>query len=263
MLDAFSGIGGFSLAAKSVGGIQTTQFIEINPFCRSILSRHWHGVPVHEDIRTFDPAGRYWDVATCGFPCQDISWSNTSGRGLDGDRSGLWREMLRVVCQSRPRFVVIENVEALRYRGLTDIIYGLAQSGYVGHYLTVAAAHIGAPHFRERILIVAYPNELLERLRNATPWADQVRPEVEVVFGYQGGRSSKSGNTSLDDGFPIWLDGIYCAGWWKAFPAPPKCGIPRKTYLGRYDELECVGNAVVPGIAAIALSRVLYLNSLL
>jgi DNA (cytosine-5)-methyltransferase 1 len=198
--------------------------------------------------------------------------------------------MLRIVRHVRPRFVIIENVANLRRRGLAEVIHDLACIGYVGHYLTVAAAHIGAPHLRERILIVAYPNELLERLLCTTPWPEQIRSEIEAIANadnvgawrkreeeeqeraelennaestYQRRRGSQSADTPLDDGVPDWLDGVYYAGWWARNSAPPKCGIPRRTRSRRYDELECIGNAVVPGIAAIALQRVLYLNSLI
>ena len=74
LLDTFAGIGGFSYAAeKLVGGFETTQFIEINPYCQKILNKHWSHVPIHDDITTFTAKSGEFDIITGGFPCQDIS----------------------------------------------------------------------------------------------------------------------------------------------------------------------------------------------
>src|SRR5574343_241000 len=107
VLDLFSGIGGFSLGLERTGGFKTIGFCEIDPFCQKVLKKHWPGVPIYDDVRTL--TGITADVISAGFPCQDIS---SAGRmaGIGGDRSGLWKEGARIVCEIRPRYLLVENV---------------------------------------------------------------------------------------------------------------------------------------------------------
>ena len=114
MLDAFSGIGGFSLAARWLGGFETVQFVERDPYCQQILRKHWPDVPIHDDICTFNPERGSADVVVGGFPCQDISKAG-KGAGLAGSRSGLFYELLRVVRLVGPQYIVLENVAAITY----------------------------------------------------------------------------------------------------------------------------------------------------
>ncbi len=79
-----------------------------------------------------------------------------AGLGLDGARSGLWREMLRIVRELRPRYVLVENVAALLARGLGDVLGGLAESGYDAEWDCIPAAAAGAPHRRDRLFIVGH-----------------------------------------------------------------------------------------------------------
>ena len=108
------------------------------------------------------------DVLTIGFPCQDISFCGL-GAGLEGERSGLWREGLRAIRLVRPRIVVVENVAALLDRGLGDVLRDLAESGYRAEWDCLPASAFGAYHERDRVFIVAYreegngePHDLLE-----------------------------------------------------------------------------------------------------
>ena len=117
MLDLFSGIGGFSLAARWVGGIETVQFVEKEPFCHRVLAKHWPGVPIHDDICTFTPAAGSADLVVGGFPCQDISIAGRRAGIKDSTRSGLFYELMRVVRLVGPRFVVLENVAAITSGG--------------------------------------------------------------------------------------------------------------------------------------------------
>jgi site-specific DNA-cytosine methylase len=99
----------------------------------------------------------YVDVVCGGFPCPDLSTLGT-GLGLAGARSGLWFEYLRVIRELRPSYVIVENVPALRTRGLGAILGGLAACGYDAEWDGVSAAAFGAPHPRDRIWLIAYPN---------------------------------------------------------------------------------------------------------
>lgn len=163
LLDLFSGIGGFSLGLERSGEFETVAFCEIDHYCRRVLAKHWPKVPRYEDIRTLD-AGRLAadgiavDAVCGGFPCQDISEAG-SGDGIEGSRSGLWREYARLIGEIRPRFVIVENVSALLGRGLSRVLGDLASIGYDAEWRSIPASVVGAPHLRERIWIVSYPHE--------------------------------------------------------------------------------------------------------
>lgn len=157
VLDLFSGIGGFSLGLEATGGFETAAFCEINPYARRVLAHHWPEVPIHGSVVDLCGADITADVICGGFPCQDISLSG-SGAGLDGDRSGLWFQFLRLIDEIRPRWAIIENVSALRGRGLDTVLRGLAAIGYDAEWHCVPASALGAPHRRDRIWIVAYPH---------------------------------------------------------------------------------------------------------
>ena len=156
VLDLFSGIGGFSLGLERAG-MRTVAFCEIDPYCRGVLRKHWPTVPIFDDVRTLAAADVPGvDVICGGFPCQDIS-SAGKGEGLAGLRSGLWKEYLRLISDIRPRFVLVENVAALAYRGLLEILGNLTNIGYDAEWHCIPASAVGAPHLRERFWIVAYP----------------------------------------------------------------------------------------------------------
>jgi len=165
MLDLFSGIGGFSLAAKWVWGddLDIVGFCEIESYAQKVLKKNFPGVPIYEDIKKLrGDEFHEIDLITGGFPCQDIS---SAGRGAgikEGTRSGLWFELLRVIGDIRPRFALIENVPMLTVRGGTRVIADLADIGYNAEWTIISARDVGARHLRKRIWIVAYPRK--ERL---------------------------------------------------------------------------------------------------
>jgi DNA (cytosine-5)-methyltransferase 1 len=166
-LDLFSGIGGFSLGLERTGGFQTVAFCEIEPFCRRVLSKHWPGVPIYEDVRqlsadTLRRDGIAVDVICGGFPCQDIS---TAGRraGLEGARSGLWSEYARLIGEIRPRFVIVENVPGLLSLGMATVLGELSEIGYDAVWDCIPASACGAPHRRDRVWIVAYSSSARRR----------------------------------------------------------------------------------------------------
>lgn len=159
VLGLFSGIGGFELGFSSAG-YQIVGMCECERFCQSVLRRHFPGVPIFDDIRGLSgdavasECGRV-DVVTGGFPCQDISLAGNSA-GLAGARSGLWHEMLRIITEVRPTWVVAENVAALRSRGMGEVLRGLAAIGYDAEWHCIPAAAVGAPHRRDRVWIIAH-----------------------------------------------------------------------------------------------------------
>ena len=157
----FAGAGGGILADLLLGH-QPVCAVEINQYCQQVLSaRQKDGCfpwfPIFADVTQFD--GRPWrgvvDVVSGGFPCQDISAAG-KGAGIDGERSGLWKEFARIICEVQPRFVFVENSPMLTVRGLGRVLGDLAAMGYDAEWGVLGADAVGAPHKRDRIWIVAH-----------------------------------------------------------------------------------------------------------
>lgn len=157
VLDVFSGMGGFSRGLENAG-MKTVAFCEIDPFCRRVLKAHWPDVPVFEDIRKIrkQDVGPV-DVIAGGFPCQDASVANAYGQGTDGERTGLFREIIRLADDLEPEAIFMENVTELLNRGFGDVLGALAEIGYDAQWDCISASALGAPHKRERLFIHAYP----------------------------------------------------------------------------------------------------------
>jgi len=168
-LALFAGAGGGILGGQLLGW-RTVCAVEWDAYARDVLvARQNDGCleafPIWDDIQTFD--GRPWrcrvDVVSGGFPCQDISAAG-KGVGIDGERSGMWSHMARVIGEVQPRYVLVENSPLLVGRGLTRVLGDLAKMGYAASWGIVGAHHVGAPHKRDRIWIVGEmgnPSELL------------------------------------------------------------------------------------------------------
>jgi len=157
-LALFAGAGGGILGGRILGW-RTVCAVEIEPYAQSVLvARQNDGslepFPIWDDICTFD--GIPWrgrvDVISGGFPCTDIS-SAGKGAGIEGEKSGLWKEMARIINEVRPRFVWVENSPLLVKRGLAVVLGDLASMGYASKWGVMGAHHAGAPHKRDRIWI--------------------------------------------------------------------------------------------------------------
>lgn len=236
LLDTFSGIGGFSLAARWLGGFTTVQFVEREPFCRRILRKHWPDVPIHDDICTFNPAPGSADVVVGGFPCQDISKAGRQAGIKIGTRSGLFYELMRVVCMVRPRYIVMENVAAIANNGMDAVLGQLAEAGFNAEWACIRASDLGALHRRERWWLVAYPigNRSEGDMQQEIPWQRSIQ-RIESLRSVAHLRVGPSSDT------PRLLRGTD--------------GLPNKL-----DRLRALGNAVVPQVAMIPLARVLELQ---
>jgi DNA (cytosine-5)-methyltransferase 1 len=181
LLDLFSGIGGFSYAAEYiVGGFTTVQFVEREPFCQNILSRHWPDVPIHDDITTFNPKPHSADVVCGGFPCQDISTAGKQAGIKQGTRSGLFYELIRVVCLVRPQYVILENVSAILANGLDTVLGELAQAGFDAEWACIPASAVGACHQRDRWWLVAYPKSTRSWQHKSHAWRQR---DGKSLFG--------------------------------------------------------------------------------
>ncbi len=166
-LALFAGVGGGVLGGK-LAGWRTVCAVEFAAFPRERLlqrqrERWLPGFPIWDDVRTFD--GNPWrgsvDIVTGGFPCQDISIAG-KGDGLDGERSGLWTEMARIIGQVEPAFVYVENSPMLTSRGLDRVSGDLAALGYDLRYGVVGAADAGGSHGRDRIWILGHHFQLAD-----------------------------------------------------------------------------------------------------
>ncbi len=221
----FAGIGGFDLGFERAGMTCKWQ-VEIDPFCRKVLAKHWPEVRRHDDVRTFatgDCDGLEVDVICGGFPCQDISNAGLKA-GIEGERSGLWTEMFRVVCSLRPRYVVVENVAAILVRGHERILGDMASIGFDGEWEVLSACAFGASHSRERMFYIFHTDG--NQLR--TPREDESQATSAVV---PLGRACKKGRLE---------------NWWATQPEP--CSVVYGV-SGVVDRLRPYGNAVIPQIA--------------
>ncbi|WP_343212545.1 DNA cytosine methyltransferase [Akkermansia sp.] len=223
-LHLFAGAGGGILGSELLG-IRTVCAVELEPYPASVLlARQNDGIlppfPVWDDVCTFD--GRPWrglvDVVSGGFPCQDIS-SAGKGAGIDGERSGLWREMRRIVGEVRPRFVFVENSPMLTARGLGCVLGDLAAIGYDAEWMVLGADDVGAPHERKRMWILA--------VNSAAGAGHEIRNPASQ--GFQGGRSQKMGQSSP-----------------KPEPERPDCKIPDSNLTGLERQWSHPGKSEVP-----------------
>lgn len=153
----FSGIGGLELGLERAGVGRVAWQVEIDPFCRRVLARHWPNVERHEDVRavgagTLAPV----DLICGGFPCQDVSSAGLGAGIVEGTRSGLWIEYLRIVKEMRPSWVVVENVASGKAKWLCRVRGDLQAIGYDSCALSISARDVGAPHRRERVFVLAH-----------------------------------------------------------------------------------------------------------
>jgi DNA (cytosine-5)-methyltransferase 1 len=152
----FSGIGGIDLGLERAGMTCRWQ-VEIDEYCRKVLTKHWPNVPKYGDIRTISGNElERVDLIAGGFPCQDLSVAGKRA-GIDGERSGLWAEYVRLIGTLRPRFVLIENVPGLlANESMRRVLGDLSALGYDAEWQSLRASDFGLHHRRERVFIVAY-----------------------------------------------------------------------------------------------------------
>jgi len=287
-LHLFSGAGG-GLLSDILLVHQPVCAVEIEPYCQQVLhARQKDGFlpwfPIFDDVKTFD--GKPWrglvEVVAGGFPCQNISAAG-KGEGIEGERSGLWGEMARVVCEVRPRYVFVENSPMLTIRGLGRVLGDLASMGYDAKWCVLGASDVGAPHIRKRIWILA--NALPARQRgdkrqgenegNALAhaghlrrrdWAEPTETQPAAIAGrgevgdakrqrlegtntFTGtsSRSCKHGQIAPTPAPDVSV--VSEPTWWSTEP-----DVGRVAYgvAARVDRLKAIGNGQVPLCAALA-----------
>jgi DNA (cytosine-5)-methyltransferase 1 len=265
-LALFAGAGGGILGGKLLGW-RTVCAVEREPYAASVLvARQNDGFlppfPIWDDVCTFD--GRPWrgrvDVVSGGFPCQDISAAG-KGAGIDGARSGLWKEMARIVGQVGPRYVFIENSPMLRTRGLHVVLKDLAEMGYDARWGVLGAVDAGAPHKRDRMWIRAERRNLLSHAEHRRlEWREQQSPCARETYGeLMADTGSERGQLSAGRELAAvekpWIDsasrssGRIAGEWWSTEPA---VGRVANGVAARVDRLKAIGNGQVPAVAALA-----------
>ena len=269
VLDLFSGIGGFSLGLERTGGFETVAFCEIEPFPRKVLAKHWPEVPCYEDVTKLTGDilkrdGISVDVITGGFPCQDLSTAGKQAGMGEGTRSGLWSEIVRLIGELSPRYVIVENVAALlsgpsEKRGgwFGRVLGDLAECGYDAEWENIPASAMGAPHRRERVWVVAYPAQLQrdgsgehrQPSKRQVPKSGKRGGSALVAdadaAGLQGAaRGQGAGKKRQSIGHFTKLASA-SRRQWLAEPAVGRVanGVPQ-----RVDRLKSLGNAVIPQI---------------
>ena len=218
----FSGIGGFDLGFERAG-FTTVWQVENGLYCQAILAQHFPDAQRFGDIRTI-----CWDkikqptVLSGGSPCQDISVAGKAA-GLQGARSGLWSYFYRAISILRPSYVVVENVSALLFRGLGRVLGDLSEIGYDAEWEVISAHTVGAPHLRERVFLIAYPNRLNGQTR------------LGIITDGAIARLK----ACMAERHELWL---------QTRPDPNRMGdgLPARLYRPR---VQALGNAVVPQIA--------------
>lgn len=253
----FSGIGGLELGLERATGMCVSWQVEIDPWCRKVLAKHWPQTKRYEDVKevgahNLDPV----ELICGGFPCQDVSGAGKRA-GLEGARSGLWFEFLRIVTELRPRFVIVENVASGAKRWVPAVRNGLQQLGYRTRAFEISAFSVGAPHRRKRVFIVADRNS--EHVRNLeqreqvgrSKAVDSVACEARAASNSYGVRELQQGGSVPN----FWRWSRNADGW---SVEPSVCGVD-DGLSGRLDKgkrLKALGNAVVPQCAEV-IGRIL------
>lgn len=227
-IELFAGIGGFGLAGRWAG-IETICQVEIDPFCQKVLQKNFPNAERHADIKNFDGTKYFGtvDIISGGFPCQPFS---SAGKRLgEKDERHLWPEMLRVIREVYPRWIVGENVSALinHEKGMVfeQICADLEDNEYQVQPFVLPACGVNAPHRRDRVWFVAYSN----------------------------GSGRKKHNPSAVSNWPGFNSGNVSGIWEKWTSEPAICGMDDGISAGldkhRNKRIKALGNAIVPQVA--------------
>lgn len=252
----FAGIGGFDLGFESAG-FRTSWQVEIDPICRAVLADRFPHAKQYEDVRAVGANLERVDAIVGGFPCQDLSTMGKR-RGLEGERSGLFYEVVRIASALQPRWLVLENVTGLlscgHGRDFQAVISTLAECGYVGYWRVLNAQYFGVPTSRRRVFIVAgfHEHPPLELLADAA--------SMGALSGEEGAQSGTPPFSTLLAGSSasqIDIQGsslIAQHDGWRAMADRARASDDHGLCLGldatNFTEAHAAGNAVAPQIAA-------------
>lgn len=261
-IELFAGIGGFGLAGRWAG-IETICQVEIDPFCQKVLQKNFPNAQRHADIKNFDGTKYFGavDIISGGFPCQPYS---TAGKRLGKeDERHLWPEMLRVIREARPRWVVGENVGGLiSWSGglvFEEVCADLEAIGYEVQPFVLPACSVDAPHRRDRIWFVANTNYNAGQ-RSISKYNEGTEYESKTWAAHSsndapnsnGSRQQKH-NPSAVSNWPGFTSGNVSGIWERWTSEPAICGMDDGISAGldkhRNKRLKALGNAIVPQVA--------------
>lgn len=250
-LALFAGAGGGILGGV-LAGWRTVCAVEQDGYAAAVLAQRQNDgflapFPIWSDVCTFD--GRPWrglvDVVSGGFPCQDISFANPKAEGLNGARSGLWREFFRIICEVRPRYAYIENSPALASRGLARILADIASIGGDARWCVASASDQGAWHKRERLWLVADFDGVGEQQCQGR------KPDIWRWTGDGVAQTADADRAGCQKQWRPIADGSQhfspeCGDWWAAEP-----GVVRMVHglAHRVDRIGTLGNGQLPIVA--------------
>tara|TARA_R100000655_G_scaffold61027_1_gene99417 strand:- start:82 stop:942 length:861 start_codon:yes stop_codon:yes gene_type:complete len=269
VIDLFSGIGGFALGLESTGYFKTVQFVENEKWCQKILNKNFPEIPIHDDVKTYK--GYDADVVVGGFPCQPFSVAGKQ-KAIQDDRH-LWPNMFRVIKETKPTWVIGENVRNIisisEGMVLEQVYLDLESEGYEVQSFIIPASAVNAPHQRYRTWIVAYSecNEHRQEIRRSSEETSEVQREHRQNDNqsrqFSGASAVRFSNKGYDDVAHTdskgsqrqWkitirtyeeLENFGNPCWWNTEPNVGRVahGIPN-----RVDRLKGLGNAIVPQIA--------------
>lgn len=285
----FSGIGGLDLGFERAGATVAWQ-CEIDPHARAVLAKHWPDVRVIDDVKLVGTHAPFdmcppeceegcereiecigiaelqddelaIDALVGGFPCQDISNAGTTHAGglagLDGKRSGLWREFYRVIRSTQPRWVVVENVGALTVRGLDAVLGDLADGGYDAEWAVLSAAALGSSHLRKRLFIVGWRPDLLSDADRARLEGNECRILAQPSKGRQDADATRPTGRSSSPRVRRGIDGVS-----RRLDGTPVTFAKGESVSHRKERLRELGNAVSVPVAEWIARRIVAIEHL-
>ena len=229
-LDLFSGYGGLTLALEE--WCKPVAYVEIEEYAQRIIAERMADgslprAPIFADVKNIEGKPDDCDIIVGGFPCQDISAAG-NGAGLEGKRSGLFYEIIRLTKEIQPSFIFLENVPAIRSRGLYNVAEEFSAMGYDCRWTVVSADFVGAPHQRKRFFILAHAK------------CNKGRKQCR--------RSSRQSRESKADNMD--------SAWWSA---EPNVGRVDNGTPFRMDRIKALGNGVVPAQARLAFRLLMHI----
>ncbi len=274
----FAGIGGFELGAqwafeKSQIPHEVLFQVEQNSFCQKVLKKHWPDSRIFDDVRA---VGNHnlpeVDILIGGFPCQDISHAGKQKGIINGQKSSLWFEMLRIIGELRPRIAVMENVPAISRVGGTTVVGGLTKIGYDCQWIVISARQFGAPHLRKRWFCVAtdanYSGKPIISFDDEAQRMSRIK-EIDKTSDTPG-KSDKqhpfnAGSLETKKRSEQGCSGVRRKGqrdYWERFPIEPPIyrgndGLSDRMDRDRRKRLKALGNAIVPQCSEYIFTQII------
>jgi len=264
-LALFAGAGGGILGGL-LHGWRTVAAVEIEDYPRRVLlQRQADGIlprfPIWDNVETFD--GKQWrgkvDIITGGFPCQDISAAG-KGAGIEGKKSGLWKEMARIIDEVQPSYALMENSPLLMGRGLALVISDLTQMGYDAQWCIIGASDVGAPHQRNRLWIMANAAKkrngfdgYSQNWKRSFCFDSIKRSQKRMGFNVSSLEMDQSDSMEKNTMGNIQRDKTKdYSGFFQKWQTEPDVGRVVNGMADWMDRISAIGNGQVPRVAALA-----------